>query len=338
MQRMKAGGEDQPSGNGSALIWKRSTAQSRSSIQEALGDAAVGVDAAVAQEGPVAAGLLDQSEINLAYQDLLGIMRGLGDNTSKRIGEKAAAPELEPGPRGAVAENVSLFVANPVDRCDVYTVGDGVGALDGLPGVILRCAELVLLGRMPADSGGIEEHLRALHGRKPRALGIPLVPADQSTHAAGCGIDSLEAEIARREVVLLVVERIVGNVHLAVDARQLAVGVQCDGGVVIEARRAALKERSDDADARLASDLGKFCSRGAGDRLSQIKEAQVFALAEILGAKELGQADDLGAESRSFADVPKGGSEVGFWIRPHAHLDKADCVFACAWHSLGDGS
>ena len=90
--------------------------------------------------------------------------------------------------------------------------------LDGLPGVVLRRAELVFLGRVPADGSGIEEHLRALQRGEPRALGIPLVPAHERADAAKAGVHGLKAQVARREVVLLVVERVVGDVHLAIDA------------------------------------------------------------------------------------------------------------------------
>ena len=121
-----------------------------------------------------------------------------------------------------------------------------MGALDGLPGIVLRRAELLLLRRMPADGGGIEEHLGALQRGKPRGLGIPLIPADERAHAAKGRIHGLKAQIAGRKVVLLVVERIVRDVHLAVDAGDGPIGIQRDRGVVVEPRRAALKERGDE--------------------------------------------------------------------------------------------
>ena len=141
----------------------------------------------------------------------------------------------------------------------VNAVGDGVGALDGPPRVVLRGAKLVLLRRVPADRRGIEQHLGALQSRQPRALGIPLVPADQRAHAANGGIHGLKAQIARREVILLVIKRIVGDVHLAVDAGDLAIGVQRDRGVVVKPRRAALEERGNDGHARLRAPPRPAC-------------------------------------------------------------------------------
>ena len=104
-------------------------------IEKALGDGRVGVDAAVAQERPVAARLFNQRPIDLAEQDLFGIVRGLGDDAAEGIGQKAAAPELEARPGGAIAQNVAVLEAHAVHGRHIDAVGDGVGALDGLPRV-----------------------------------------------------------------------------------------------------------------------------------------------------------------------------------------------------------
>ena len=72
-------------------------------IEKSLGDGRVSINAPVAQKRPVAARLFNQSQVDLAEQNLLRIVRGLGDHAAKRIGQKAAAPELEPRPRSAIA-------------------------------------------------------------------------------------------------------------------------------------------------------------------------------------------------------------------------------------------
>ena len=72
---------------------------------------------------------------------------------------------------------------------------------------------------MPADRGRIEEDRRAAQRGEARALGIPLVPADERADPPGLRVEGLEAEVAGREVELLVEERVVGDVHLAVEAR-----------------------------------------------------------------------------------------------------------------------
>ena len=79
-----------------------------------------------------------------------------------------------------------------------------------------RC---LLLGRVvgvPADGGGVEQQLGAGQRHQPRRFRIPLVPAHQHAEFAHRGVDRLEAEVAGREVELLVIRRIVGDVHLAV--------------------------------------------------------------------------------------------------------------------------
>ena len=87
-------------------------------------------------------------------------------------------------------------------------------------------------------------------------------------------VERLEAQVARREVELLVVERVVGDVHLAVEAQQRAVGVEDDGRVVIEPRRPPLEERADDHDAGLLRDLRERLGGRAGDRLGQVEVAR----------------------------------------------------------------
>ncbi len=54
-------------------------------------------------------------------------------------------------------KDVAELVADAVDGADEDAVGDGVGALDGLPGVVLALAELGFFGGVPADGGGVEE-------------------------------------------------------------------------------------------------------------------------------------------------------------------------------------
>src|SRR5215470_15062264 len=133
---------------------------------------------------------------------------------------------------------------------------------------------------MPANGCGVEEDVGALQRRDARAFRIPLIPADEGSDFSDGGVEGLEAEIAGGEVELLVVERIVGDVHLAVEARDAAVLLNDGGGVVIEACGTAFEEGSDDDDFFLASDGAETLGTGARDRLGEIEEGDVFALAE----------------------------------------------------------
>ena len=171
-------------------------------------------------------------------QNFFFVVRSFGENAAEGIGDEGVSPEFEAG----VAFFRFAFVADAIDDGDVNAVGDGVGALDGAPGVELRRAELRFFVRMPADARGIENDLRALQSGEARALRIPLVPANLNADAAVCGIEIRKAEIAGREIKFFVVKRIVGNVHFAVFAEERAVGVKDGAGVVIDAGGAALEK------------------------------------------------------------------------------------------------
>src|SRR5262245_15186659 len=98
-------------------------------------------------------------------------------------------------------------------------------ALHRPPRFDLRLAPFILLGGMPAYRCRIEEHLCAKERRNPCGLRIPLVPADEDADGGVARFPDLESvgftrtlavvikmAIARREVILLVIERIVRNV------------------------------------------------------------------------------------------------------------------------------
>ena len=220
-------------------------------------------------------------------------MRSLGDDAAKRVGDEGASPELE-------SMIGRAFKADAVYRSHVDAVGDGVGALDGAPCVVLRLAEFGLLGGMPSDGGGVEQDAGAAHGRDARALRIPLVPANQRGHAARLRVEVAEAGVARSEVEFLEIKRIVRDVHLAVDAEQRAIGIDDRGGVVIETFRALLEERRDNGNVALARDARENFGGRAGDRLGEIKKPSVLLAAEILRAEQFLEADDLRALSRGF--------------------------------------
>ncbi len=120
--------------------------------------------------------------------------------------------------------------------------------------------------------------------------------------------------------------------HLAIEPGEGSVFVQNGGGVVIEAGGAAFKERGDDDDLLFAGDGAEALGAGTGDGLGEIEERGVFALAEVLGAEELGQADDLGAFAGGFADAVGGLVEVGVRIGAAGHLDQADAVVQLGGH------
>ena len=112
------------------------------SVEEAAGDAAIGVDAAVAKERPVLAGDFGEFGVDFSHEDGFRIVGGFGENATERVGDEGASPELEAGclvglVEDAVDADGPLLMADAVDGSDVNTVGDGVGTLHGAPGVVL---------------------------------------------------------------------------------------------------------------------------------------------------------------------------------------------------------
>ena len=246
-------------------------------------DRRIGVHPPVAQKGPVAALVFKQVQVNLCHQHLFGIVRGLGNHPAEGVGDKRPAPELESWPLDAIAANVAMLHADAIRRGHVDAVGNGVAALDGLPGVMLGLSVLGFLVWVPADGSRIEQHGRALERGQPRGFRVPLVPAHQRPHAADRGVHCLVAKVARGEVELLVIERVVGNVHLAVEPEHATIGADSGRGVVVEPRRPPLKERGDHGDAGLARNRGQALRAGPRDRLRQVEQRNVLALAEVLG-------------------------------------------------------
>src|SRR6266850_2501930 len=105
--------------------------------QEAALDAAIRVDAPVAEERPVAAHFLHACEVHLGDDEGLLVGGRLRDDDAKRISEEGVSPELDAG-----ALPVELFEAHAIHRSDPAAVRDGVAPLDRPPGIDLRRAVL----------------------------------------------------------------------------------------------------------------------------------------------------------------------------------------------------
>ena len=143
----------------------------------------------------------------------------LGDELAVGGGDEGLAPELDAvGVHGMAVGIADLLAATAVGGADEAAVGDRVGALDDLPAFVLGFSVLGFLAGVPADGGGVEEELGAVEGGEAGGLGEPLVPADEDADAGVAGVPGAELAVAGGEVELLVIKRIVGDVHLAIDA------------------------------------------------------------------------------------------------------------------------
>src|SRR5687768_12093032 len=174
-------------------------------------------------------------EIASNYQVLFLLGRHF-HNVSSRIAHETRAPEFN-------APRVLTFVSHSVYGCNKNAVGDGVTSLNCLPGRELRISVLLFLGGVPADGSGIKEYLGAGKSCQARSLRIPLIPANQNADAPVMGVPGPKSQISRREVKLLVIERIVRDVHLAVFPEISSVGVQNGSGIVIDAGCSPFKQR-----------------------------------------------------------------------------------------------
>src|ERR1700683_801790 len=118
---------------------------------------------------------------------------------------------------------------------------------------------------MPADCRGIKQHGRALQRGEARAFRKPLIPADERAQPAGAGVQGTKPEISGCEIKLLVVKRVVGDVHLAVEAAQRAVGIEDGGGIVIDPGGTFLEQRRDYYDVVLSRRGGESLAGRPGN-------------------------------------------------------------------------
>src|SRR5712691_4605189 len=122
---------------------------------------------------------------------------------------------------------------------------------------MLRRTEFFFLFRMPADSGWIKNDFRAAQRGQSRRFRVPLVPANADADFPARSVPSLKSKIARRKIKLLVIERVVRDVHLAIFADKFSIRVDDSGGVVIDTGPAFLKQGRDDDDAKLAREFAE---------------------------------------------------------------------------------
>ena len=160
-------------------------------------------------------------------------------------------------------------MADAIDRGDEAAVGDGVAALHRFPGGMLGVAVFRFLRRMPADRGRIKKNLGAAQSSLGARLRDTIDPSRRRRRCCRAASARLsKAEVARGEIKLLVIRRVIRDVHLAILPEQLAVGADDRGGVVVKAGGAFLEERGDDDRAGLARDFAS-APRSTGRELSR---------------------------------------------------------------------
>src|SRR5258705_4538927 len=113
--------------------------------------------------------------------------------------------------------------------------------------------------------------------------------------------------------------------HLAIHSGDGAVGIDDNRGVVIDARRSSLENRSDNDDFSLASERAQGLGRRTGNRLRQFEIPLVFTLAKVTRAKEFLETNNLRAFFCRQVHPIDGLAEIDGWILTGAHLDEPQC-------------
>ena len=136
------------------------------------------------------------------------------------------------------------------------------------------------------------------------------------------GLEHQVPEVSGREVELFVIQGIIRNVHLPVDAEQAAVPVDHRCRVVEQPGRPPLEEGNDEHDPKISGHLTQGLGRGAGDGLGQIEKPGVFGLTEVWRREELLQAHDLSALGRGGPYAVEGLHPVALRLLQAGHLDE----------------
>ena len=258
-------------------------------IDKSPGNISVVLDAAVAEEWPPAAHILAVLQVDIYHQALFFLIAGTVVELALRTGYETAAPELDA--LGLTARiRLETYAVYGDDR---QSVGYGMAPHHGSPRLAL--ALLLFLGIIGsvADGGRIDEYFGSLQRHQTGCFGIPLVPANQHAELAYRGLDRVETEVARSEIELLVVGRIVGDVHLAVFSGYASILLHHYRRIVVEPRSAALEEGGDDDDAEILGKLAVEIGRRARNRLCQVEEVNILYLTEIEGVMKLLKHDEL---------------------------------------------
>src|SRR5262249_38702168 len=242
------------------------------SIQQTLLDSGVCVHPPVPQKRPVRPKFVHPGPVDFANYDFLPIDRTFGDDLAVRAANEALPPKF-----ASIAAR-RRFVANAICRRNIATVRNRVTTLNRFPRTVLCLSEFLLLARMPTDRRRIKNNFGSAQGGQPSRFRIPLVPANTNTDFAVFCFPRQKSKIARRKVKLLVVERIVRNVHFAVFAKKFSVRVNDCGGVVINTGPAFFEEGCDNRDPELSGQLRQVSGRFSGNFLRQRKVLVVFGL------------------------------------------------------------
>ena len=134
----------------------------------------------------------------------------------------------------------------------------------------------------------------------------------------------MEAQVARCEIKLFVIQRVVGNVHLSVTTRFASIRIEDHGCIVVDTRGATLKERSDDDHAVFLGGRRNDVARWTRNGFRQRELIMILALARILAGEQLLKANDVSTSLRGLFDLGLGDAQIRRLVRFTCHLHERD--------------
>ena len=185
---------------------------------------------------------------------------------------------------------------------------------------MLRRAELFSFGMMPTNGRRIEQYLRAAQGEQTGRFWIPLIPADADAQLCKVSFRDGKAEVAWREVELLIVQRVIRDMHFSITAYHTTVDIEGDRRVVIQPLSAAFEDRARDNDFMFGCCRGESLAGRSGNFLGQVKQPMIFGLAWILSVEHFLQTNNLPAALGRASDPFDRFVDVGLLVLRAAHL------------------
>ena len=240
----------------------------------------VAVGAAVAEELPGVACLLDFIEVEVGDDEFVLVAGGFGDELARRIAEVGLAVEFADAPR--------LFGADAVDGSDEVAVGDAVGGLLEFPEIFAEAGD---------GGGGVEDDFGSVESEGAGSFGEVAVIADVDADGADFGFENGIAEVAGAEVELFPEARVaMGDVIFAVFAEISSVGVDDGGGVVVDAFDFDFVDGNDEDHLMFFRQLTHQLGGGSvGDLFGDVVPAGFLFGAKVGAVEELLEAENLHA-------------------------------------------
>src|SRR5690554_6743009 len=224
-----------------------------------------------------------------------------------------------------------LLQAYSIGSGYIDSIGYGMAFHHIHPSTVLIGPVLLFFLWMPAYGCRVKQYLSSLKCRQSSGLRIPLVPANQGSYFSFFRRKGFEPGISRRKIKLFVKMRIIWNMHLAVETRIGAVGIDDVSAVVVDSRHSFFEERYDDDHTQFLSHCTERIKRNAIKGFRQRKHIGVLALAKIMAAIQFRKADHICTLIGSITDPTQTLFKVVLWDIIKIKLYNGNFI-----HILGD--